>query len=77
VRSFGRPTAGVPTGNQLFELSDGSAINLTVAVGVDYGGDVHESSIAPDVVSDTIGGTDEARFWLTHQTSCRGINAGG
>jgi carboxyl-terminal processing protease len=77
VRSFGRPTDGVPTGNQLFELSDGSAINLTVAVGVDYGGDVHESSIAPDVVSDTSGGTDEARVWLTHQASCRGIPAGG
>ena len=74
VRSFGRPTAGVPTGNQLFELSDGSAINLTVAVGIDYGGEVHESSIAPDVVSHTSGGTDEARFWLTHETSCRGVH---
>jgi carboxyl-terminal processing protease len=72
VRSFGRPTAGVPTGNTAVELSDGSAINLTVAVGVDFGGQTHETAIAPDVeVTGSADAADTARSWLASQPECQ------
>jgi C-terminal processing protease CtpA/Prc len=69
VRSFGQPTAGVPTGNVGIELSDGSVIYLTVAVGVDFTGGVHESAIEPDVRVD--GAEQEARGWLADQPACQ------
>ena len=69
VRSFGQPTAGVPTGNAGVELSDGSVIVLTVAIGVDFAGEVHETAIEPDVpVSDA---EQEARVWLADQPTCQ------
>jgi hypothetical protein len=49
VRAFGRGTAWVPTGNVGVEFSDGSVINLTVAVGVDFAGEMDETFIAPHV----------------------------
>jgi carboxyl-terminal processing protease len=38
TRSFGEPTAGVPTGNSPHRLSDGAELHLTEAVGVDRTG---------------------------------------
>lgn len=52
VRSFGRPTWGVSTGNAAFPLSDGSIIFLTVATMVDREGIVHGGRLVPDEVVD-------------------------
>ena len=69
VRSFGQPTAGVPTGNAGVELSDGSVIVLTVAIGVDFAGEVHETAIEPDEpVNDP---EQEAGVWLADQPTCQ------
>jgi carboxyl-terminal processing protease len=56
TRSFGEPTAGVPTGNSLHRLSDGAELYLTGAVGVDRTGRSYHTRIKPDqpVLSDWI-----------------------
>ena len=46
-RSFGSPTAGLPTANDGFFLPDGSLLLLTVAVDVDRNGKTYDSPIAP------------------------------
>ncbi len=48
TRSFGQPTAGVPTANQGFKLSDGAILEITVAVDADRTGQTYDSSISPD-----------------------------
>ncbi|MGH2479614.1 MAG: S41 family peptidase, partial [Ktedonobacteraceae bacterium] len=42
VRTFGEPTAGLPTANRRIELSDGAMIALTVSLGADRTGRVYE-----------------------------------
>ncbi|MDH4118768.1 MAG: S41 family peptidase [Acidimicrobiia bacterium] len=69
VRSFGQPTAGLPTGNTLFEFSDGSAVNLTVAIGIDAAGEPHEGPIPPDVTTDNADA--DAVAWLLAQPNCQ------
>jgi hypothetical protein len=72
VRSFGQPTSGVPTGNVAFQLSDGSGLVLTVAVGVDFGGVVHESAIDPDIrVRGADDAAEAARSWLAREPECQ------
>jgi C-terminal processing protease CtpA/Prc len=48
TRSFGEPTAGVPTANDEFPLSDGALLVLTVAVDADRTGRTYDTAIAPD-----------------------------
>jgi carboxyl-terminal processing protease len=48
TRSFGLYTAGVPTGNAGFILSDGAMIALTVAVFADRTGQTYDDRIYPD-----------------------------
>jgi carboxyl-terminal processing protease len=48
ARSFGEPTAGVPTGNAQHRLADGAELYLTEAIGVDRAGRTYESRIRPD-----------------------------
>jgi carboxyl-terminal processing protease len=48
VRSFGEPTAGVPTGNAQHRLPDGAELYLTEGVGVDRAGRTYEARIRPD-----------------------------
>jgi carboxyl-terminal processing protease len=48
TRSFGEPTAGVPTGNGQFVLPDGAQLYLTGGIGVDRAGPTHETRIRPD-----------------------------
>ncbi|HLG65477.1 MAG TPA: S41 family peptidase [Ktedonosporobacter sp.] len=48
TRSFGEPTYGVPTGNDLKELSDGAKIFLTSYWGADRTGNVFNGPIPPD-----------------------------
>jgi carboxyl-terminal processing protease len=48
TRSFGLYTAGVPTGNEGFTLSDGAVIALTVGVNADRTGQTYDDRIYPD-----------------------------
>jgi carboxyl-terminal processing protease len=48
ARSFGEPTAGVPTGNAQHRLADGAELHLTEGIGVDRAGRAHETRIRPD-----------------------------
>ncbi len=48
TRSFGEPTAGVPTANQAYTLSDGALLVLTVALDADRTGHTYDGPIAPD-----------------------------
>jgi carboxyl-terminal processing protease len=48
VRSFGEPTAGVPTGNAQYVLPDGAELYLTGGIGVDRAGRTYETRIRPD-----------------------------
>jgi carboxyl-terminal processing protease len=54
ARSFGEPTAGVPTGNGQYLLPDGAGLYLTAGIGVDRDGRTYETRIRPDqpVVTD-------------------------
>jgi hypothetical protein len=61
-RSFGAPTAGVPTGNRTFPLPDGSMLVLMGAIGVDVAGDAHLEPIRPEVVTETP--LEDAEAWL-------------
>ncbi|MCA1798076.1 MAG: S41 family peptidase [Xanthomonadaceae bacterium] len=46
--SFGAPTAGLTTGNQLFVLSDGALLWLTTSVFVDRDGRAYGGPVQPD-----------------------------
>lgn len=48
ARSFGEPTAGVPTANEVYTLSDGALLVLTVALDADRTGHSYDGPIAPD-----------------------------
>lgn len=48
TRTFGQPTAGLPTANQGKVLPDGALISLTTALGADRTGTTYDSAIAPD-----------------------------
>src|SRR2546421_1576280 len=81
TRSFGKPTAGVPTVNVGFTLSDGAFLILTVALDADRTGHTYDSAIAPDqtvpVDMSQIGrpgdlGREVATTWLHSQEGCQG-----
>ncbi|MGH2479619.1 MAG: S41 family peptidase, partial [Ktedonobacteraceae bacterium] len=48
IRSFGEPTAGLPTGNQNKILRDGAQLFLTVVLGADRTGRSYDGPILPD-----------------------------
>ncbi|QBD76117.1 hypothetical protein EPA93_08885 [Ktedonosporobacter rubrisoli] len=48
TRSFGEPTAGLPTANQGFKLPDGAMLQLTTALDVDRNGVSYDGSLVPD-----------------------------
>lgn len=48
TRSFGEPTAGLPTANRGKTLCDGAQLFLTVAYGADRTGRIYECPIMPD-----------------------------
>jgi C-terminal processing protease CtpA/Prc len=74
TRSFGAPTYGIPTGNDFYDLSDGSGLNLTVGVSIDRLGHTHEGPLVPDVrvaaagVNDAV--LDAAHAWLAGLPAC-------
>src|SRR5438094_6222254 len=81
TRSFGLPTAGVPTANQQYPLSDGAAINLTVAVDEDRNGNIFwPNPVPPDefhsfTAIDPTNAADLAAAaaikWLEQQDACK------
>jgi len=65
TRFFGRPTAGLSTGNVNFPLPDGSALTLTTSADVDRSGQVFLDGLTPDVqVEDGQDAIETARSWL-------------
>ena len=79
TRSFGEPTAGVPTANQGFRLSDGALLVLTVAVDADRTGRTYDSTIPPDqlvpvdlsqIGTPADGGVQAATTWLHKREGC-------
>ena len=74
ARSFGEPTAGVPSANRMFVLPDSSAIALATAWFADRSDRVYRQSLVPDsLVSPTSPGTPvetAGMNWLLGQPSC-------
>ena len=50
TRSFGQPTHGLSTANQAFQLPDGAAILLTVAIEADRTGKQYGEKVDPDEI---------------------------
>ena len=48
ARSFGEPTAGVPTGNTQHRLADDAELYLTEGIGIDRTGRSYQARIRPD-----------------------------
>ncbi len=48
TRSFGEPTAGVPTSNEDVMLRDGAGLLLTAALGADRTGRTYDGPVVPD-----------------------------
>jgi C-terminal processing protease CtpA/Prc len=68
-------TYGIPTGNELRDLSDGSMLNLTEAVSLDRLGHTHDGPLVPDVAVAPAHGSIEpvleaAQAWLDGQAAC-------
>ena len=53
TKFFGKPTAGLTTGNQMFILSDSSVIVLTTAIYMDRNDNLLGGKIWPDVFCET------------------------
>ena len=79
TRAFGQRTRGLSTSNELFRLSDGAAINLTVAMFADRDGRRYPDGVEPDQPTpstplDVI--PPAATAWLAGQPTCRLNQAG-
>jgi len=78
VRTIGQPTAGVPSANAGFSLSDGAQLVLTVASDADRTGHVypHLSPVVPQVVIYNTAGSirddalSDAEAWLRSTSDC-------
>lgn len=72
ARTYGRPSFGVPTGNELRALPDGSAINLTTAAGTDPDGNRYLGPIPPDIDMPDPPPTirADAEAWLLDTPAC-------
>ncbi|MET9878257.1 S41 family peptidase [Actinacidiphila glaucinigra] len=75
TRTFGDPTAGVPTANEAYRLSDGAQVVLTVAREADRNGRLYNGPITPDVEVPEAQGRGQAlkaaTEWLGEQEACR------
>jgi C-terminal processing protease CtpA/Prc len=70
ARSFGAPTMGLTTGNQLLRLADGARLFVTSSVYADRTGRVYGGPLVPDVL--TTEPEADARTWLAQQPGCTG-----
>lgn len=69
TRSFGRPTAGLASGNDVFRLSDGAMLGITTTRDSDRTGRRYGNApISPDVVTDAA--ESDAAAWLRQQPGC-------
>lgn len=67
-RSFGAPTAGYATSNEVFELPDGALLAITTAHMADRTGRTYGNApINPDVPVDSADALDAAIAWLSEQ----------
>jgi len=64
TRSFGAATCGLSTSNQLFPLSDGGALLLTVALMADRGHNGYGVPVPPDELVDADQVVERAIDWL-------------
>lgn len=75
TRTFGEATAGVPTANAPYRLSDGALVILTVAREADRTGHVYNGPITPDGEVPETRGDDQAleaaTDWLKTRKACR------
>lgn len=75
TRTFGQATAGVPTANAPYRLSDGALVILTVAREADRTGHLYNGPITPDVEVPETRGDDQAleaaTDWLKTRKACR------
>lgn len=85
TRSFGEPTAGLPTSNQSLPLVDGAVLVVTTAQEADRTGRVYEGRIPADQEFEIdwtrIGSDDDpvlraAAAWLRNQPQCAAAGAG-
>lgn len=68
-RSFGEPTAGYATSNEVFELPDGARLAITTALMADRTGRTYGNApIAPHTLVDSGDALSTAIEWLTEQT---------
>lgn len=75
VRTFGRPTSGLTTTNDIYALSDGSMLALASGTDTDVHGTIYEGPIAPYVEPVSISDTHSVRSamdWLSEEHSCKG-----
>jgi len=76
TRSFGMPTAGLSTANDMFFLPDGAVLVLTTGVDVDRNGRRYGSSLEPDErVSEAPSAAEDATIsaavrWLRASSGC-------
>lgn len=72
IRSFGKPTRGIPTANTDYILPDGAMLILTTALTADRYGKIYENAIIPDSFVENVH-SDEcltaAIEWLSTQRS--------
>lgn len=67
ARSFGAPTNGTPTANDVIRLSDGAALILTVSWMSDRTGRTYDEPIEPDVRVEVGSAETAARTWLAER----------
>lgn len=75
ARTFGERTRGQTTSNDLFKLSDGAAVNLSVSTFADRAGHTYPDGIEPDEPAERARPGElpaAAERWLLRQSSCRG-----
>lgn len=71
-RSFGRPTAGLSTGNADYTLGNGAVLTLTEVVPADRGGTPYGRALEPDEPARWLGPTAQERAlaWLHAHGAC-------
>jgi C-terminal processing protease CtpA/Prc len=72
-RSFGQETAGLSTGNEVFDLADGARLFLTVSRFADRTGAVYGGIITPDEYvrdPESNAALEAAAGWLLEQPDC-------
>jgi hypothetical protein len=68
TRSFGQPTRGLSTGNQLYDLPGGARLALTTSHFVDRTGEAYGGEIRPDETVDEKDAIFRALEWLNEKT---------